>query len=110
MSNISENKEKTITGLIEFVFKETKIPVSTLKLNANILKTLGLIEFFNGDPARLTGFGKFITSFLAQNGVKASTVGCKLSFLEKSLSKKQTPAGSCSIQDSGTSNFKEAIL
>lgn len=97
MSNISENKEKTITGLIEFVFKETKIPVSTLKLNANILKTLGLIEFFNGDPVRLTGFGKFITSFLAQNGVKASTVGCK-------------PAGSCSIQDSGTSNFKEAIL
>lgn len=88
LEKISENKEKTITSLTESVFRETKIPISTLKLNSAILKEIGLVDFFNGGPVKLTGFGEFVFSLVAQNGVKVSTVGCK-------------SAGSCSIQGSG---------
>lgn len=102
LEQISNNKGKTITGLIGFIFRETKIPVSTLKLNTKILKEIGMIDFFNGDPVRLTGFGKFVLGMISaqsQNGVKASIVGCKLNSLEKNLSKKQRPPCSCSKGD-----------
>ncbi|MBI4163723.1 MAG: hypothetical protein HY512_02580 [Candidatus Aenigmarchaeota archaeon] len=89
LDKISKNNGKTITALTELIFRETRTPISTLKLNIHILKNLELVDFFNGDPVRLTIFGKFVFSLVAQNGVKASTVGCK-------------PTGSCSIQGSGT--------
>ncbi len=81
LQEISKNKGKTATGLIEEISRENKIPVSTLKLNTKILKGLELINFFNGDPVRLTGFGRFVFSLVSisasQNGVTGNMAGCK---------------------------------
>ncbi len=88
MDHTSKNKGKTITALIEDVFTQTKIPISTLKLNAKILKDLGLIKFFNGDPVRLTDFGQFVFSLIAQNSIAGSTASCN-------------PVGPRSIRGSG---------
>jgi len=67
LDKISKNSGKTITALIELIFRETRTPISTLKLNTHILKDLELIDFFNGDPVRLTVFGKFVLSLIIQN-------------------------------------------
>jgi hypothetical protein len=44
--------------------REFKVPLSTLKLNARILKKLGLIDFGGGSVARLTKAGKLVLSLL----------------------------------------------
>ncbi len=103
LDKISKNSEKTITALIEFVFKETGVPISTLKLNASVLKELDLIKFSNGDPVKLTSFGVFVFSLFAQSGVMDSTVGCKANLLKSSIkNQKQRPTSPCSNQGSGT--------
>jgi DNA-binding IclR family transcriptional regulator len=53
----------SITSLLTRLSENTGIPISTLKLNANALKDLGLVEF-NGAPARVTELGKLIMTII----------------------------------------------
>jgi len=46
--------------LLREIEKKHKIPLSTLKLNAKILRKIGLISFGNSLVARLTNVGKMI--------------------------------------------------
>ncbi len=55
-----ENNSRTITSALISLSKTTKIPLSTLKFNARILKQLDLIMFSNSSVAELTDFGKFV--------------------------------------------------
>lgn len=48
-----------ITSLLQELSARYGIPISTLKLNAKILKELGLLEF-NGLPAETTPSGKLV--------------------------------------------------
>jgi len=46
--------------------KEFKVPLSTLKLNAKILRDLNLIDFGNSSPAKLTELGKFVVEIIKE--------------------------------------------
>jgi hypothetical protein len=52
-----------ITALLQDLSDRYKIPLSTLKLNAQILKKLGLISF-NGSPAELTESGELMIKII----------------------------------------------
>jgi len=67
--------------------KNYAISLSTLKLNARILRELGLIRFGNSSPAKLTRTGKLIvqllnllSSTLPKNEMKKGS--CKLNVVE----------------------------
>jgi len=62
LSEIENNSSETITSLLTKLSKKSKIPLSTLKLNAKILRELGLITF--GNSVKLTDFGKFIVQII----------------------------------------------
>lgn len=64
LSQISNNSSETISSLLRKLEKEFKVPLSTLKLNAKILKDLNLIDFGNSSPAKLTELGKFIINII----------------------------------------------
>ncbi|MEM1545115.1 MAG: transketolase [Candidatus Methanomethylicia archaeon] len=67
LSKINENSESTITSLLTKLSNELDIPLSTLKFNAKILKSLNLIEFKQNDKARivcLSEAGKFILNIV----------------------------------------------
>lgn len=64
LKKIKTNSKFTITALIETVSRENKVPVSTLKLNAKILKNLGLIEFGNSHGVKLTSSGVLILNLM----------------------------------------------
>lgn len=49
----------SMTRLLQRLSESFEVPLSTLKLNARILRELGLVEYGNGD-ARLTEFGRFV--------------------------------------------------
>ena len=69
LKEIEKNFTKTITSLANKLSKTTKIPLSTLKLNARILKELDLIEYINSNPVELTDSGKLVLILLSdQNG------------------------------------------
>ena len=59
---LSEIKDGTITSFLTNLSRDSEIPLSTLKLNAKILKQLDLISF--NSTAQLTKFGKFILKLL----------------------------------------------
>jgi len=60
---LSEIKDdSTITSFLTNLSRDSEIPLSTLKLNAKILKQLDLISF--NSTAQLTKFGKFILKLL----------------------------------------------
>lgn len=61
LSNADGNS--SITSLLSWLSERDGIPISTLKLNAKILKGLGLIDY-NGAPARVTSLGKLILSMI----------------------------------------------
>ena len=60
LSEVSKNSFESITHLLKRISKSTGISISTLKLNARILRSLGLIAFGNGSIVHLTDFGKYI--------------------------------------------------
>ncbi|MEM5875358.1 MAG: hypothetical protein QXW01_02675 [Candidatus Aenigmatarchaeota archaeon] len=64
LSQVAINSGKTISSLLIEIEKGFRIPLSTLKLNARILRDLKLISFGNSNPARLTSFGKLIIEIL----------------------------------------------
>jgi hypothetical protein len=53
--------------MLNCMSKSHDISLSTLKLNAKILRDLGMIEFGNCANARLTDFGKLIVSLLGDS-------------------------------------------
>ena len=64
LSEVEKNSAGTITSLLNRIYSEKRIPVSTLKLNARILKELGLVEFGNSECARLTELGEFLAKII----------------------------------------------
>lgn len=64
LSEIGENDNKTITGTLNRISKARDISLSTLKLNAKILKSLGLISYSEFKTAELTGFGRTIAKIM----------------------------------------------
>ncbi len=59
-----QDSAKTITGALNRISKTSGISLSTLKLNAKILKSLGLISYSELQTAELTEFGKAIIKML----------------------------------------------
>jgi hypothetical protein len=59
-----ERNSRTITSILINLSRKTKIPLSTLKFNAKILKQLELIAFTDFSNVELTNFGKFVFTIL----------------------------------------------
>lgn len=53
------NGSNSVTALLQQLSERSSVPVSTLKLNARILKELGLLDF-NGVPAKATRSGELV--------------------------------------------------
>lgn len=62
--NEMENNVGTITGTLNRISKYSNVSLSTLKLNAKILKNLGLISYCEFRTAELTDFGKTIAKIM----------------------------------------------
>jgi len=65
----------TISSLVSELEKRYKIPLSTLKLNAKILRNLNLISYGNNSAARLTAFGRLVAKVIS-NGSESVTPTC----------------------------------
>ncbi|AFK23201.1 hypothetical protein [Pyrococcus sp. ST04] len=66
-------QHRSLNALLEELSRKEKKPLSTLKLNARILKELGLIDYGtkeNPRPVRLTEEGKLVLSILGGDGVE----------------------------------------
>lgn len=64
---LSNGHRRSISSLLRAISNEMNIPLSTLKLNAKILKELGLIDFGDGKTfklATLTHPGKVIMKII----------------------------------------------
>ncbi len=59
-----EGNAGTITGTLNRVSKFSNVSLSTLKLNAKILRELGLISYSEFQTAKLTDFGKAIIDIM----------------------------------------------
>ena len=80
LDEISENKNENITQILNKINNERKIPLSTLKLNARILKELKLIDFGTNShfqPAKLLELGQDILTIIFQSSLTGKAVGCK---------------------------------
>jgi len=67
LHKVNNNGDNTITSLIYDIYKKQNIPISTLKLNAKMLKDLGLISYGSSKKhktAGLTELGKFLIEIL----------------------------------------------
>jgi hypothetical protein len=64
LQEVANNSNKTISSLLFWMERKFKIPLSTLKLNAKILKELNLIDFGNSSVAKLTRLGKFMVEVI----------------------------------------------
>jgi len=63
----NNNLTNTITSLLRNLSEYSNIPISTLKVNARILRDLGLIAFGNSSQVqrvKITDFGRFILEIL----------------------------------------------
>ena len=61
---------KNITALLTMLSEKFSVPLSTLKLNAKVLKEIGLISFEKSSglsSVSLTDLGKFVKEILAKN-------------------------------------------
>jgi hypothetical protein len=64
LQEAAKNSRGTITSLLLKMEKKYVIPLSTLKLNAKILRELNLITFGNSSTAKLTKAGRVIVELL----------------------------------------------
>lgn len=60
LDEIRKNNGNTITSLLTRISSDSKIPISTLKRNAIILKRLDLVQYSDFMPAKLTKAGKIV--------------------------------------------------
>jgi hypothetical protein len=70
LSDIKNVNNENITKILNRISSPFNIPLSTLKLNANILKKLNLITFGNNSnfqSAKLTDFGNFVCKILGDD-------------------------------------------
>ena len=88
LEEISGSKNENITQILNKINKDNKIPLSTLKLNARILKELKLINFGTNShfqPANLTELGQDIFLIISQSSSTGRAIGCKLIDLGSNL-------------------------
>ena len=84
---IENNSCETISSLLKRISKFSGISLSTLKLNAKILKKLGLINFGNCSACHLTEFGSYIVKIMCLDNFKLvkkrvrSLICCRISAL-----------------------------
>lgn len=74
MNAVSE-KDKTLTSLLKQLSEDYGVPLSTLKLNARILRDLNLISYgsiHNRQTAQLERLGKFVIRILMDEPYRAS--------------------------------------
>lgn len=64
LNEIESNSTKTITALVSTISKKSKIPISTLKLNARLLKDLELINYSVSEPVELSDSGRLVLTLL----------------------------------------------
>ncbi len=60
-------KHRSLNALLEEISRDTRKPISTLKLNARILKELGLIDYGEKNspkPVELTEHGELVLRIL----------------------------------------------
>ena len=77
LEEISRSRNENITQILIRISKEKNISLSTLKLNARILKDLELINFVNGRPVILTSLGSTVLSIISRSSSIGRAVGCK---------------------------------
>ena len=66
-----DGRHRSLNSLLEELSRREKRPISTLKLNARILKDLGLIDYGTKEdprPVRLTEHGLLVLSILGVDG------------------------------------------
>ncbi|MBI2580097.1 MAG: hypothetical protein HYW27_04315 [Candidatus Aenigmarchaeota archaeon] len=66
LNEIKLNDGNTITALLNRLSNESKMPLSTLKRNAFILRHLELIEYSDFAPARLTKAGDLVLGMVGE--------------------------------------------
>jgi len=64
LQEVAKNSRRTITSLLLQMEKKYRIPLSTLKLNAKILRELSLIECGSRSIAKLAKSGEIIVDLL----------------------------------------------
>ncbi|MBI1972106.1 MAG: hypothetical protein HYS53_02290 [Candidatus Aenigmarchaeota archaeon] len=64
LSELDENFPGSVSSFLSSLSSEQNIPLSTLKLNAKVLKRLGLVEFSENSAPITTEAGKFVLIFL----------------------------------------------
>jgi len=64
LTEIDKGAGKTITATLKYISRDSGISLSTLKLNAKILRELGLIIYAEYRAAELTEFGAVIFNFI----------------------------------------------
>ena len=57
---VASNGDKTITSVVDVVSKSSGYPKSTVWVNVNFLKEIGLIKNTRGKPVRLTQIGMIV--------------------------------------------------
>ncbi len=73
--NAVSEKDKTLTSLLKQLSEDYGVPLSTLKLNARILRDLNLISYgsiHNRQTAQLERLGKFVIRILMDEPYRAS--------------------------------------
>ena len=66
LKEISKNTGETATTLLARLSKESSLPLSTLKLNLQKLKSLGLVLHEDSKPVRLTPSGKLVLKVVGE--------------------------------------------
>ncbi|VVB60547.1 Uncharacterised protein [uncultured archaeon] len=64
LSEIQKGAGRSITSTLNCISRDSGISLSTLKLNAKILRELGLISYAEFRAVELTEFGEVIIDFL----------------------------------------------
>ncbi len=64
LNEIEKNPSKTITSIINKTSKTSKVPLSTLKLNARLLKELELIKYSVSKPVELSKSGMLVMNLV----------------------------------------------
>ncbi len=64
LNEIEKNSTKTVTSLINKLSRVSKVPLSTLKLNARLLREMDLINYSESQPVELSGSGEIVLSLI----------------------------------------------
>ena len=80
LEEISKGNRDSITQVLSKINKEHRIPLSTLKLNTQILRKLGLIDFGTNSHFRkveVTDLGKEVLAIISQSSLTGKAAVCK---------------------------------